>query len=77
MKKFHLHRMQKGLSVVIPNYNGLHLFPHTMPTVFAALEQLGLPSEIIIVDDCSTDASVDFLKENYPAITLLKNEKNT
>ncbi|RYZ29237.1 MAG: glycosyltransferase family 2 protein [Chitinophagaceae bacterium] len=76
MKKFQLHRMQKGLSVVIPNYNGLHLFADTLPTVFAALAQLDLPSEIIVVDDCSTDASIEFLRKNYPTINLLRNEKN-
>ena len=77
MKMFQLHRMQKGLSVVIPNYNGLHLFPHTLPTVIAALRQAGLPSEIIVVDDCSTDGSVAFLKKDYPAVRLLQNEKNS
>ena len=77
MKKFHLHPMQKGLSVVIPNYNGLHLFPHTLPTVMAALNQLNLPSEIIIVDDCSTDGSVNFLRENFPGIKLVQNKKNS
>lgn len=69
--------MQKGLSVVIPNYNGLHLFPETLPTVVAALAQLDLPSEIIVVDDASTDASVAFLQTNYPAINLLQNQKNS
>ncbi|MBX2914253.1 MAG: glycosyltransferase [Cyclobacteriaceae bacterium] len=65
-----------GISVVIPNYNGINLFPQTLPFLFQALSTCGLPYEVIIVDDCSTDNSVNFLKENYPQITVLVNEVN-
>ncbi|RYZ22976.1 MAG: glycosyltransferase [Chitinophagaceae bacterium] len=67
----------RGISVVIPNYNGVGLFPHTLPTVFAALEELTLPWELIVVDDCSTDDSVAWLRERYPDITLLVNPVNS
>ena len=63
--------MSKGISVVLPNYNGVGLFPHTLPTVFEALENTKLPYEIIVVDDCSTDNSVVWLQENYPSIKIL------
>jgi hypothetical protein len=33
--------------------------------------------EIIIVDNASSDKSVDFIKENYSHLTLLENTKNT
>ena len=57
--------MVEGISVVIPNYNGVHLFPHTLPTVYEALQHSGKPHEIIIVDDCSTDGSVEWLQQQY------------
>jgi GT2 family glycosyltransferase len=66
----------QSISVVIPNYNGVHLLPDTLPAVFDALEKSGLPYEVIISDDCSTDNSVSFLQSNYPRIKLLRNEKN-
>ncbi|HNR75154.1 MAG TPA: glycosyltransferase, partial [Cyclobacteriaceae bacterium] len=66
----------KGISVVIPNYNGRNLFPQTLPFVFKALENCGLPFEVIIVDDCSTDESVEFLRQNYPQIQVVVNEVN-
>ena len=69
--------MLQGLSVVIPNYNGIALFPHTLPSVFSALDHTGLPYEVIVVDDCSTDDSIAWLRANYPVIRLLKNERNS
>jgi len=68
--------MVDGLSVVIPNYNGVNLFPHTLPTVFKALEQSGLPHEVVLVDDCSTDDSVNWIQKHYPLIRVLVNEEN-
>ena len=69
--------MIKGISVVLPNYNGVGLFPHTLPTVFEALENTKLPYEIIVVDDCSTDNSVVWLQENYPSIKIVLNKTNS
>ena len=63
-----------GISVVIPNYNGLSLLPQVLPTVVAALHQIDIASEIIVVDDCSTDDSVEMLENNFPAVKILKNE---
>jgi GT2 family glycosyltransferase len=69
--------MVSGISVVIPNYNGVHLFPHTLPTVEEALKNAGKPYEIIIVDDCSTDGSVNFLKQNFSRFRIIVNPKNS
>ena len=63
---------QKGISVVIPNYNGATLFPQTLPAVFEALVRSKLPWEVIISDDCSTDDSIAYLRENFPQIKLLQ-----
>lgn len=69
--------MQKGVSVVIPNYNGVQLFPETLPTVYEALQTVQLPFEIIIADDCSTDASLSFLQKNFREIKIISNQKNS
>ncbi|MCF8318702.1 MAG: glycosyltransferase family 2 protein [Sphingobacteriaceae bacterium] len=68
---------QPGLSVIIPNYNGKLLLENNLPSVFAALQQSGIPHEVLIVDDCSTDDSVEFIDMNYPNIKRIKKEKNT
>jgi GT2 family glycosyltransferase len=67
---------QKGISVIIPNYNGRLLLPEILPPLYEALDNIHLPYEIIVSDDCSTDETIVFLKKNYPAIILLENEKN-
>jgi GT2 family glycosyltransferase len=64
--------MVNGISVVIPNFNGVKLFPHTLGTVVEALEKSQKPSEIIVVDDCSTDTSIAYLEQNYPQIKIVK-----
>jgi len=64
------------LSVVLPNYNhAVHL-----PNWFkAVLEQSVQPFEIIVIDDASTDNSMeiiqDFARKN-PSIRVYRNEKN-
>jgi GT2 family glycosyltransferase len=65
-----------GISVVIPNYNGLNLLEANLPTVLIALKLCGCPYEVIITDDASTDSSVQFIKTHYPNIVLVENEVN-
>ncbi|MBC5992897.1 glycosyltransferase family 2 protein [Pontibacter cellulosilyticus] len=69
--------MVAGISVVIPNYNGIHLFEHTLPTVVEALQHVNKPNEIIVVDDCSTDTSVAYLQQHYPEIKIIQNKVNS
>ena len=68
---------KKGISVVIPNYNGIKLLPETLPSVFQSLEKSGLDYEVIISDDCSTDESVLFIKNHYPEIILIETDINS
>lgn len=66
-----------NISVVIPNYNGVHLFPFTLPALFEALADSGKQFEIIIVDDCSTDDSVKYLTDNFTQVSVLVNSSNS
>lgn len=59
-------------SIVLPNYNGKHLLEKNLPAVLAACQNW----EIIVVDDASTDESVDFLSKNYPQIKIVKHSEN-
>ncbi len=65
--------MAKKISVIIPNYNGRHLLAKHLPRVIKNCPA----SEIIIIDDASTDDSAKFLKTNFKnRIKLLINHKN-
>jgi len=66
-----------GISVIIPNYNGELLLPQVLPTVFVALNNSGVPFEIIVVDDCSADGTIQLLKKKFPGVKILQNEVNS
>jgi len=62
-------------SVVIPNWNGRDLLEKYLPSVETALS--GNPeNEIIVVDNGSTDGSVNFLRRNFPAVKVIARPAN-
>lgn len=48
-------------TVVIPNYNGMKYLKDCIESLLVQT----LPSDIIIIDNASTDGSIDYIKENY------------
>jgi len=68
--------IKKSITVVIPNYNGRHLLENYLPYTIDAIVKAKTDFEIIIVDDCSTDASVEFIKTEYPSVKLIINPEN-
>ncbi|MCA9770826.1 MAG: glycosyltransferase family 2 protein [Myxococcales bacterium] len=61
------------VSVSIVNYNGLRFLKGVIPRVYAQTHQ---PVELIIVDNASKDGSKEWIRANYPEITLIENERN-
>ena len=66
----------KGISVVIPNYNGIQLLPKILPPLLKALAFTALPYEVIISDDCSKDDSIAFLQKEFPGVKIIANKEN-
>lgn len=66
----------KGISIVIPNYNGQDLLPQILPLAIKAVENTGLPFQVIVSDDASTDASVSTVKTNFPEVLCVTAQKN-
>jgi GT2 family glycosyltransferase/predicted SAM-dependent methyltransferase len=64
------------VSIVIPNYNGQRLLEKNLPFVVEAARNHNDDTEIIVVDDASTDGSTQFLSKAFPDVRLLVNEKN-
>jgi GT2 family glycosyltransferase len=66
----------RSVSVVIPNYNGAGLLEEFLPPLKKALA-IHVPTfEIIVVDDASSDNSVDFIRQRHPDVTVIINETN-
>ncbi len=58
-----------NISVVIPTYNRRKTIGRSIDSV---LNQTLFPSEIIVVDDGSTDGTSDYIQSNFPSIRLLQ-----
>ena len=60
-------------SIIILNYNGLKHLPICLSSL---VKQSYHNYEIILVDNASTDKSVEFLRSNFPNIKVIVNNKN-
>jgi GT2 family glycosyltransferase len=63
-----------GLSVVIPNWNGHRWLPGCLESL--AVQELA-PDEVIVVDNGSTDGSLQYLAAEHPSVTLIELGSNT
>jgi GT2 family glycosyltransferase len=58
--------MASGVSIIVPSWNGLDLLQRFLPSVLAAARhystQSDVPTEIIVVDDGSTDETIGWLR---------------
>ena len=64
-----------NVSVVLPSFNRPRLLPITIPTYFQ--EDV---SEVILVDDCSSDNTAEVVKElqtRFPTLRYFRNEVNS
>lgn len=61
-----------NISIVIPTLNRIGTLPRALDSV---LNQTYQPSEIIVVDNGSSDGTINLLKERYPSIKLLSEKK--
>ena len=60
------------ISVVIPTLNRINTLQRALDSV---INQTYKPAEIIVVDNGSSDGTLEFLREQYPKITILTENK--
>ena len=58
-------------SIVIVNFNGKELLEKVLPSIIKTKN-----CQIIVLDNASTDGSVEFLREKYKKITIVENKSN-
>ncbi len=68
-KQFELALARPKVSVVIVNHNNVDALWHCL---FSMKTQTYPPHEIILVDNASGDASVSFVRTNYPQVRILE-----
>ena len=65
---------QLDLSIIIGNYNTEKLLEKTISSVYRNIKNISF--EIIVVDDGSSDRSVEMVKNKFPKIKIRENAKN-
>lgn len=65
---------EKKVSVVIVNYNVRYFLEQCLYSVQAALS--GFDAEVLVVDNCSTDESLDYLRPKFPDVRFIENTEN-
>src|ERR1700755_3069316 len=65
----------RAASVVIPNWNGRDLLEKYLPSVISGIA-FHPGSEVIVVDNGSTDGSEDFVLQQFPEVRVLALPRN-
>jgi GT2 family glycosyltransferase len=63
------------VTVIVLNYNGLE----HLKECFSSLARIDYPAErveLMLVDNASTDGSVEYIQTNYPQVQLVRSEEN-
>jgi GT2 family glycosyltransferase len=64
---------QPEISVIIVSYN---VKAYLQPCIKSVLQQNGISPEVVVVDNNSTDGTVEMLQQNFPSVKLIKNITN-
>lgn len=59
-------------TVIIPNYNGKHFLINCLKSA----AESSVSASVLVVDNGSTDGSMEWLAENYPQVRVIAFEKN-
>ena len=62
------------LSIIVVNYNTAHFINQTIRSILRST--FDIDYEIIVVDNNSTDNSVELIKDQFPKIKLIRNARN-
>ncbi|MBN1456799.1 MAG: glycosyltransferase family 2 protein [Sedimentisphaerales bacterium] len=62
------------VSVIITNYNTRQLLIQCLESVYSSTNDLEI--QVIVVDNASSDDSVEYVLKNFPKVRLIENNKN-
>lgn len=65
-----------GVSLIVLNWNGRELLMQSLPRIRAALAHCPGDHEVIVVDNGSTDGSVEWVRSEFPEVRLIVNAVN-
>lgn len=62
------------LTIAIVNYNTRNLLKSCLSSIFGETE--GISYQVVVVDNASRDTSVEMLKQDFPQVKIIENQKN-
>lgn len=65
-----------GVSIVILNWNGRTLLAECLPSITEATRRYPGPTQVLVVDNGSSDDSVAFVRSTFPSVGVLALEDN-
>lgn len=67
-------KKKSELTVIILNYNGESYIDKCLSSLVKNREDINF--EILLVDNASTDSSLDIVRKNFPQVRIIKNQEN-
>lgn len=64
------------ISIIILNWNGLDFLKTCIPSGIIAVDIYGKDCEIIVVDNGSSDESIDYLRSNFSLVKVISLKEN-
>lgn len=68
--------MNANVAILVLTYNGRDLLARCLPTVVKAANRMGSNCRVVVVDNCSIDDSVSFLRREFPTVEVHITSKN-
>ncbi len=65
----------RPVSVVVLNYNGRAILERTLKAMTREISCLAADSEIILIDNASTDGSADLVARKFPAVRIIRKKE--
>lgn len=66
--------MNPKVSIIIANWNGEAILENCLHSIFEHTKRVSF--EVLVVDDASTDRSVERIRTKFPEVCVIENEKN-
>ena len=65
------------VSIIIPSFNTRDILHDCLSSIYCVCASSMGKCEVILVDDCSSDDSVEMIQHDFPQIKLLTNDCNS